>query len=464
MTSPHLGRRVICCALCSRCPAIAHAQEAALTGTVTDSTGAVLPGVTVTAVHEATGNTFVAVTDDRGVYRLAGRVGVYRITAELAGFTAVTRENLQLLVGQTRPSTCRCWPSTVQETVTVTAEAPLLNVIDVEPGRQHRSDSRCRSCRSHGRNWMALALLAPGSRTSSTNATAPLPDRNGGEAREFQLNLDGSRCRRSSAPAISRVQPGLDRGVPVHLEPVRRDAGPIDRRAGERDHQVGHQPALGPVPDQLPRQQVQRGGSGPAPRSCRSATSSTARRSAARSSRDRLHYFGNFEYEREPRTSIWNTPYPAFNIELTGNERPGSSGGVRLDYQLSPQTRLMGKVSRHKTLRAVRPWRVEQPSGADGHQRRAQRRIHRPVHAGAEQPGAERSQGRLQPLRVQERAAHRLVEALAGAVASPTATRASRSPASPSPATPTIRGTATRRSRSCATTSRSRTTRAAATT
>ena len=38
---------------------------------------------------------------------------------------------------------------------------------------------------------MGLALLAPGSRTAPTNANAPLPDRNGGEAREFQLNLDG---------------------------------------------------------------------------------------------------------------------------------------------------------------------------------------------------------------------------------------------------------------------------------
>src|SRR5205814_5654032 len=36
-----------------------------------------------------------------------------------------------------------------------------------------------------------LALLAPGSRTSSTNAIAPLPDRHGGDTREFQLNLDG---------------------------------------------------------------------------------------------------------------------------------------------------------------------------------------------------------------------------------------------------------------------------------
>ena len=36
--------------------------------------------------------------------------------------------------------------------------------------------------------------------------------------------------------------------------------------------------------------------------------------------RDRLHFFGHFEYEREPRTSIWNTPYPRFNVELEGND------------------------------------------------------------------------------------------------------------------------------------------------
>src|SRR5688500_15021203 len=41
-------------------PVASDAQEAVLTGTVTDSTGGVLPGVTVTAVHEATGNRFVA--------------------------------------------------------------------------------------------------------------------------------------------------------------------------------------------------------------------------------------------------------------------------------------------------------------------------------------------------------------------------------------------------------------------
>ena len=45
---------------------VGEAQEAALSGTVADATGGVLPGVTVTAVHEATGNVFTAMTDGTG--------------------------------------------------------------------------------------------------------------------------------------------------------------------------------------------------------------------------------------------------------------------------------------------------------------------------------------------------------------------------------------------------------------
>ena len=66
-------------------PAIAQAQEATVNGTVIDTTGGVLPGVTVTALHAATGNTFVAVTDERGNYRIPLRVGMYRLTAGAAG-------------------------------------------------------------------------------------------------------------------------------------------------------------------------------------------------------------------------------------------------------------------------------------------------------------------------------------------------------------------------------------------
>jgi hypothetical protein len=62
-------------------PMMAHAQEAAVSGTITDSSGGVLPGVTVRAVHEATGNVFDTVTDVRGAYRLAVRTGALRMTA-----------------------------------------------------------------------------------------------------------------------------------------------------------------------------------------------------------------------------------------------------------------------------------------------------------------------------------------------------------------------------------------------
>src|SRR5712691_13527348 len=79
----------------------ARAQEATLSGSVTDTTDAVLPGVTVTALHIDTGNTFVAVSDATGQYRIGAlRPGVYNITATLAGFTTVTQEKFELLVGQ----------------------------------------------------------------------------------------------------------------------------------------------------------------------------------------------------------------------------------------------------------------------------------------------------------------------------------------------------------------------------
>src|SRR3989442_1587512 len=81
-------------------PLSALAQEATVRGTVTDSTGGVVPGVTITATHEASGNTFVAVTDARGQYRLPVRTGVYKLTAELAGFATVTKGGLELQIGQ----------------------------------------------------------------------------------------------------------------------------------------------------------------------------------------------------------------------------------------------------------------------------------------------------------------------------------------------------------------------------
>jgi hypothetical protein len=93
-------RRLLLIAVLLIVPATSYAQDATLSGTVKDTSGGVLPGVTVTALHEATGNTFVAVTDGVGAFRLPVRTGSYRITVELAGFATVVR-SVNLLLGQT---------------------------------------------------------------------------------------------------------------------------------------------------------------------------------------------------------------------------------------------------------------------------------------------------------------------------------------------------------------------------
>ena len=92
-------RRLIVIGAMLALPGVGYAQEAALSGKVTDATGGVLPGVTIRALHEATGNSFEAVTDETGSYRIPVRVGGYRITAELSGFTTVTRTGVEVRVG-----------------------------------------------------------------------------------------------------------------------------------------------------------------------------------------------------------------------------------------------------------------------------------------------------------------------------------------------------------------------------
>ena len=343
MTLRLLGRLFVVPLLVASLPTLASAQEAVLSGTVTDATGAVLPGVTITAVHQATGNKFNAVTDERGVYRIAARAGVYRLTAELLGFRAVTREGLELRVGQVMTVNLPMLEATAAETVTVTAESPLLNVATSSLGG-NVDPRQVQELPVNGRNWMGLALLAPGSKTLAVNATTPLPDRNGGEAREFQLNMDGQQVSadigtggqpRYSQDSIAEFQflsnrfdatQGRSSGVQVNAitkSGTNRLSGSL--RGNFRNSKFNaYNPVLGRV-EPIDNQQYSTTVGGPLVQ-------------------DKLHYFVNYEYEREPRTSIWNTPYPEFNVDLEGVNNK-KLGGVRLDYQLSTDTRLMGKVS-----------------------------------------------------------------------------------------------------------------------
>jgi hypothetical protein len=167
-------------------PAIGWAQEAVVSGTVSDNTGGVLPGVLVKAVHEATGNSFEAVTDPAGAYRLAVRIGTYRVTAELQGFRTVTKTGIELLVGQQAMVNIELTASAIQESVTVTGEAALIDYSRATLGKS--IDPRAlQDLPVNGRNWVDLTMLAPGSRLNAST------DEPGAGIGTFQLNVDGLR-------------------------------------------------------------------------------------------------------------------------------------------------------------------------------------------------------------------------------------------------------------------------------
>ena len=151
-----------------------------------------------------------------------------------------------------------------------------------------------------GRNWMGLALLAPGSRTSSTNATAPLPDRNNGEAREFQLNLDGQQIS-SELGAGNQPRFSQDSIAEFQFISNRFDATQ-GRSTGVQVNAItksGSNRLSGPLPDQLPRQQLQRAGSQSLNRVVPIQNQQYSTAVGGPIITDKLHYFGNFEYERD---------------------------------------------------------------------------------------------------------------------------------------------------------------------
>ena len=147
-------------------PLVTRAQDATLTGTITDTTGGVLPGVTITAIHEESGNTFVGVTDGSGVFRLPVRIGLYRVTGRTDGLYNCRRTGLQVQVGQLVTLSFQMAPSTVQETVTVTGEAPLIEV-NTSTAAANIDQRQMQELPLNGRNWLDLTLLAPGSRANT---------------------------------------------------------------------------------------------------------------------------------------------------------------------------------------------------------------------------------------------------------------------------------------------------------
>jgi hypothetical protein len=140
----------------------ATAQTGAIAGVVKDSSGAVLPGVTIEAASPALIERVRTVTsDNEGQYKILDlRPGLYAITFTLPGFNTVRREGIELSAGFTAAVNAELKVGDISETVTVSGRSPLVDVQNVV---QHQVMTRdIVDELPTGKTTFALAVLVPG--------------------------------------------------------------------------------------------------------------------------------------------------------------------------------------------------------------------------------------------------------------------------------------------------------------
>jgi hypothetical protein len=338
---PRLVRWIVAAALLAL-PGVSHAQEAVIMGTVTDGSGGVMPGVMVRAIHEATGNRFEIVTEAGGTYRLPVRVGTYRVVAELQGFATLTRTGVDVLVGQQAVIDMKLVPAALQENVTVSATAPLIDrtsssvASNVDPRQMQ-------DLPLNGRNFVDLTLLAPGTRSNAIINDEPGNSSNVGT---FQLNVDGLRVTQNQTAGFGQPKYSKDSIAEFEFVSNRFDAS-----------QGGSSGTLVNAVTKSGTNRLSGAFSGYFRNDALNATDFIADRVLPYSDtqlswtlggpviKDRLHFFGNYELEREPQTFNHTSPWPSFNIDHSGT-RTEDKGLARLDYQLSGKSRITARANK----------------------------------------------------------------------------------------------------------------------
>ncbi|MDX2179964.1 MAG: TonB-dependent receptor [Bryobacteraceae bacterium] len=163
-----------------------------INGSVTDATGAVVGGATVTVSNPATGFTRVIQSNSEGLYSAPALIpGVYSIKIEMKGFGAQVRNEVELQVGQIAKIDFALQVGNVAEVVEVTGGAPVLETESTSVGTVIEN-KRIVELPLNGRNYLQLASLIPGATTNGP-ASSQGQQRMGGARNQFALNVAGQR-------------------------------------------------------------------------------------------------------------------------------------------------------------------------------------------------------------------------------------------------------------------------------
>lgn len=157
---------VLSAAVAGLVPGLASAQgggagsTGTIVGRVADSSGGVLPGVTVSVTSASLMGLHSAVTDDSGTYRFpALPPGVYTVTYELAGFNTLRRENIQISIGFTATINVELGVASLAESVTVAGQSPVIDTSATQVQQNFKLESLQNV--PNARDLWALLALTP---------------------------------------------------------------------------------------------------------------------------------------------------------------------------------------------------------------------------------------------------------------------------------------------------------------
>jgi hypothetical protein len=180
------------CALTGQAFAQSQAINGTIEGTVRDGSGGVLPGVTVTVTNTDTGTSRVVVTNESGVFRAPLlQLGRFTVKAELSGFSTYEQSGIGLVAGQTVVLNIPLRVGGLTETVTVSADAAVVDLGKTDVGRNITS-REIANLPNVSRNPYNFALLQPGVTGTENNEFGVPRFSVNGQALRVNYQVDGN--------------------------------------------------------------------------------------------------------------------------------------------------------------------------------------------------------------------------------------------------------------------------------
>lgn len=329
-------------------PVLAQVGQTELVGTVRDGTGAMLPGVTITATQQGTGVSRTVASDEQGRYRFNQMpVGRWNLVFELAGFNAVRFDAFELNIGQRRTLNVTMELEGLTEAVTVEATTALIQTT-----RSELSSSipaiQVAELPILGRDWLGFAVIAAGIKSDGSETSQDsAPTAGIGIGRQDKVVIDGGDVNNRSTSRGVDIKLSKEVIAEFEVKTNQFDAqfgqsgtsitqavtkSGTDEFTGSayfffRDDSLNAHDFFLPVNPQFRNEQVGGTFGGPVVRG-------------------KTHFFFNYERQRTPRTLSSNTGIAAIDAQQVDGTDTRNLWFARGDHQINPNNRVAFRYNR----------------------------------------------------------------------------------------------------------------------